>query len=440
LSTGIAKLSDTLTKVFVVLVLLLLTEGLYPVLLYPPEGEVDPVEGDPVMQVVWLGIYGVTLLLILPRWKQFLHVAAGDKLLLLLVFIAVVSILWSAAPEVTLRRLVSLMGGTLFAIYVATRYDLGYILRLLAWTLGIAALLSLVFALALPSLGTAQYGPDAGIAWKGIYGQKNVLGRTMVLSAVIFLLLALSSRRYRWVAWAFFGLSVSLLLLSSSITAMVSLLVVLILVPLYATLRRNYMLAVPLFIVTLLVGGIASAVFIDNFESILLSLGKETTLTGRTDIWPAVLEMIWQRPWLGYGYGGFWLGWSGESATVWLRNAPIGLEAPHAHNGFFDLWLELGLLGLSVFALGFVLALSRAIAWMRLTRTAEGLFPIAFLTFVLVYNIAESSLVRHQEILWVLYIVVSLSTVVRRVQLTRTNTVGGNSRKMAQPRVVRSRS
>ena len=35
-------------------------------------------------------------------------------------------------------------------------------------------------------------------------------------------------------------------------------------------------------------------------------LGKDATLTGRTQIWAAIMRQIDQRPWLGYGYAAIW--------------------------------------------------------------------------------------------------------------------------------------
>lgn len=85
------------------------------------------------------------------RWRQFINVLTRDKLLLLLVVVALCSLFWSVSPEVTLRRSVALVGTTAIGAYLATRYTVGGQLRLLAWALGIAALLSLVFGLLLPS-------------------------------------------------------------------------------------------------------------------------------------------------------------------------------------------------------------------------------------------------------------------------------------------------
>jgi O-antigen ligase len=435
LNIGNAKVSDILVKAFVVAVLLLSTNALLPLLLYGGSGGLESsAQGNDILtQLTWLTIYGVTFLLFIVRGRQCFHVATRDKLLLLLIGIAIVSILWSAEPSGTMRRSVALVGTTSFGVYLATRYGTGELLRLLAWALGISALLSLVFALALPSYGI--FIDDRGAAWQGVYVHKNYLGRVMALGAVIFLLIALDARSYRWIAWAGCGLSVILLSLSNSFAAMASLLMVLLLSPLYRALRWNYFLAMPSFMVAIVAGGIVTTLFVTNTANVLTELGRDPTLTGRTDVWGAVVEAIRQRPWLGYGYGGFWLGWAGESARVALQ---AGFMPGHAHNGFLNLWLELGLLGVSVFVLAFSLTLLRAVAQARSTKTVEGFWPLVFLTFFVLYNLTESSLLGHNDIFWILYVAVALSTFTKDTKTGAAPRAGTNPGRHVGAKTIRT--
>ena len=388
---------------FTVLAIFLFSGALVPLLRTPSGAGVQIAEGDPVLWIMWLGLYGITSLLILARWRRFVYVATRDKLLLLLVGIAVLSVLWSFAPQITLRREVALIGTTLFGAYLATRYSLDELLRLLAWALGIAALLSLIFALMFPSYGITSYA--YGNVWQGVFTGKNLLGRTMALGAIVFVLLALRTREHRLVLWSGFVLSACLLWMSNSITSLTSLFTILLLLPLYQALRWRYTLFVSLLILVVVAGGMAAMWLQANAEDVVGALGRDSTLTNRTELWRAVIEMIRQHPLLGYGYGAFWLGWSGKSAYVSLAVLQDG-DPPflHAHNGFLDLWLDLGLLGLATFALGFVLAALRAVSWVRATRTAEGLWPLVFLTFIFLYNFTESSILVHNNALWILYV------------------------------------
>jgi exopolysaccharide production protein ExoQ len=195
-------LKSTTEKGFAVLVLLLFSGALLPFLWL--EGgtftEPDASSGDPRVQVVWFIIYLITFFLLAARWQYAVQVAARNKILWVLVGIALTSVLWSDVPDITLHHGVALIGTTAFGLYFAARYRMSEQRRLLGWALAIAAVLSLVFALALPSYGVSS-GIDAQ-GWRGISSHKNQLGSIMALSTMVFLFLALTSRKRRWAAGA----------------------------------------------------------------------------------------------------------------------------------------------------------------------------------------------------------------------------------------------
>ncbi len=370
-------------------------------------------QSDSISKVLMYGIQGITGLLLVADYKRVIQTALREKLLWIIVAIALFSTFWSDVPSRTIASNINLVRITLFGVYFAARYSLKEQLHLLTWVLGIAAALSLAFIIVLPSYGVMGMGsissPEtiahAG-TWQGVYGHKNILARIMLLSTIAFFLFSPSNRRHRWLVWGCYVLSIILIVGSTSKTALIIFMTVLALLPLYRALRWNYTLVVPFFITVILVSGGFSILLLGSAEDILAAFERDLTLTGRTDLWMAVLEKIGERPWLGYGYGGFWLGLNGESVDVW--NAVLW-QPPHSHNGFLDLWLDLGLLGLSVFAFSFIAVCLRSVAWLRQNHTSEGLWPLAYLTFLLLANLTESSLLR-QNLLWILYVSITLST------------------------------
>ncbi len=410
MKTLLSKLAQILERGFVVLTLQLAAKVMMP-FISSGDGTKNYAEGSIVNQAIWLGIYLITFCLVALRWKRFIHVATADKLLLLLLAIAVLSIVWSVEPKVTLRREIGLLGSTFFAMYLATRYSPSELLRLLGWTLGIGALLSLVCGIVLPS-----YGIMGGGFWRGIYIHKNAMGRMMAMCAIILLLLTFSNRKFRWLTGLGIGLSIGLLLLSQSKGALVVFISLLALLPLYNALRLNYTIAVPLSIVVIIVSAIGLTWLVSESETVLGAFGKDATLTGRTDIWTAAVDMINQRPVLGYGYGAFWLGLGSEySAYVWNY---AGWEVPNAHNGFIDLTLDLGYLGISVFLIGFLMNYLQAVRWVLLTKTLEGVWPLEYMTLILIASQSESVTLTYKDIFWILYVTITLST---RTYLSRAS-------------------
>ena len=85
--------------------------------------------------------------------------------------------------------------------------------------------------------------------------------------------------------------------------------------------------------------------------------------------------------------------------------AQIGWTARHAHNGFLDIALDLGAVGLLIFAVPL------GVYATRIARgVASGMEPVArawpaiFLFYWMMSNLTESPLVRHDHLGWALYV------------------------------------
>jgi O-antigen ligase len=313
------------------------------------------------------------------------------------------SFLWSDFSSWSLSKGITTLQTTYFGLYIASRFSLKQQLQMLGWALGIIAVFSLLFTLAFHG-AAVEAGANAG-AWRGPFVQKNVLARIVVLGAIVFLLLALDSRRHRYWLWGGFGLCVFLILLSGSKTALLLFLLIVLLLPLYKALRWRDTKVIPLIITLILVAGSLAVLVTGNWENILLGMGRDPTLSGRTDLWELAIEKISERPWLGYGYQGFWQT-GGEAEIIWKAE---GYKPPHAHNGFVNITLDLGLIGLFLFLLTIAVTYFRAIAWLRSGRSTVELWPIFYVTFFFMYNHSENTIVEHNSFFWALLVAVALS-------------------------------
>lgn len=395
-------------QAFTIVSLLLYSRGLLYVILSGGFSEGDLGLDDPsnyrLIPMLFSLNYLVTIFLLIARWKKVIYVFSKDWLTWILLGIAVVSSLWSFSLTITLNRSLSLVGTSLFGLYLASRYSIKEQLKLLMWTFSIILLLSILFAVAVP-----KYGVMGGIhsgAWRGIFAHKNTFGRVMVLSTVVFWLQATDTKQKTWFLWLCVGLSVCLLGLAKSTTSLVNLVTIFTLFPIYHIFRWRYHLMIPGMIGVVTFSSCLTLWLVSNAATVLGMLGKDTTLTGRTDMWPYIVDMIGKQPWLGYGYDGFWQGWDSPSVYVWRA---AGWTAAHSHNGFLDLWLNLGLLGVIVFLLGFLVNLLKSLAYLRFSKSSEGLWPLMYLTHMLLGNVSESSLMLRNDIIWVLYVAVALS-------------------------------
>lgn len=352
--------------------------------------------------VIFTYIFSLSLMTL--RWKKVTYVFSKDKFIWLLLGVCALSSFWSLDSDTTVRRVFGLAGTMLFGLYFASRYTLKQQLKLCAYMLGISAVMCFLFALLIPKYGIAG-GIDTG-GWRGIYPQKNVLGRKFVLAGAVFFFFAMTNRENRWVSWLGYASSGLLVLLSKSATSLFNFIIITAAFLIYyRILRLKYKVMIPVVTLMTTVGIALYTLFVSQAETILGTVGKDTTLTGRAELWPAVLDMIAKRPWLGYGYGAFWDNNSESSLVLQI----VQWNAPNAHNGFLDLWLGLGLVGVLVFIIGFIINLLKAIYLIRWNQI-ENLWLLVFFTYTILSNLTETTLLEQNSLDWILYVSAILSS------------------------------
>jgi O-antigen ligase len=106
-----------------------------------------------------------------------------------------------------------------------------------------------------------------------------------------------------------------------------------------------------------------------------------------------------------------------------------GADFSNAHNAYLSVWLDLGLLGVSVFVLCLSWALLRAIKCARYTRTADGLWPLTYLTFYTLNGLMEASAPEENNIMWVLFVAVALTPITQHGRYSKTASDTGFARK-----------
>jgi exopolysaccharide production protein ExoQ len=135
-------------------------------------------------------------------------------------------------------------------------------------------------------------------------------------------------------------------------------------------------------------------------------LSKDVTLTGRTELWSILLVSIQQRFWLGYGFDSFWQGLQGDSLNV-IR--AVGWLVPTAHNGYLDLLLSVGIIGLILFIPLLLQGIRRALHYAGQAQDSTRFFPALLLVFWLIYNLNESALLTRSGLPFFLFIAISTS-------------------------------
>ena len=364
---------------------------------------------------------GVTLVLLCLHWQRTITTLVRAPLLWLLIGVVMLSPFWSNTPGETWGEIVPLLRITLFSLYLAARYSFKEILQLMGWAMGIAAGLSLLFGALLPSygvmgrgyIGQSQDWTHEG-SWRGIYVHKVVLGSMMSLSILLSFYLASWKNALRPLALVALPMAAIALVMSTTKAALGALVAVFLCIPVYRAFRWKTKYLATFLSIGLPAMGALLAVVVGNADSLFQAIGKDTTLSGRTEIWPLVIKNISQRPWFGYGYDSFWQnGWEGPAANVWVY-LPRGFEPPHAHNGFLDILLSFGLVGFAIFLLNVIIFSWQAIRWARAHPGSEGLVPLLLLTFMVLVNITET-LWMTSDIFWLCFATTSLA-IARKTQ------------------------
>lgn len=384
---------------FVTVAIFLLTGAVIPLLLLESGIESTLDAGSASLRLVFMWIYGVTAFLALLRWKRAVWAVIRDPLTLLVIGFAALSTAWSLEPSLTLQRSVALILTTGFGWYMAVRYAPIDLLRTMVAALGIVLVMSACFGIWLPDLGISR-GDTFG-SWQGVFTHKNTLGKYAALGALLAVLHLRSERKWSWMSFLVLAFAVPLLILSRSQTALIAVVTLFTLLPLTGVLRWRLATGAPIISGTIFVAGIVIMLIVNNLEPALAAIGRDTTFTGRTALWAAVIESALARPMFGVGYSAFWV--PGSPEADWVRRT-AGWGADASHNGFLDVWLELGAIGVTLVVLSFVAATKAALRLLRSTRAPEAAWPILCLAFIALTNMSEGGILRQNNFIWVLFV------------------------------------
>jgi O-antigen ligase len=149
--------------------------------------------------------------------------------------------------------------------------------------------------------------------------------------------------------------------------------------------------------------GLGAAVLLAP-DAFLNLLGKDATLTGRTRIWEAVMRLIQKQPWLGYGYGAVWSDESGHGPLAWIIKE-AGYRPEHAHNGWLEQWLGMGLVGLLAWSGCFLTTVVQSFWAVFARRGALFAFPFTVVFGLMI--LTESIAVAYNDLRWMLFVIVA---------------------------------
>ena len=313
----------------------------------------------------------------------------------------ITSTLWSMLPDITLKGAIAFTGFTVVSFYVGARYEWDELSRLLRWGYTSIAVVSVL-----------RY-PNVGREFAGITSHKNSLGALMVISTALWYLhysQGAKTQKERWIALFFLFFSFYLVRASSSGGSLVNSLMLIFLVSSLSFLSKlKFQWAFTALVGFTVLGIIGSVYIIDNLESIVVGgLGKDLTLTGRTEFWPQLIDAANQRPWFGYGYNAFFkIDLLGDQTPAYFVYTTNGFQPKTAHNGAIAVLLYFGYPGLILMLGSMVTNLIFAVRELSRSPLSQAGIPIIYLVFIILNNLTEGSLVDLGDV-WLAYVLITV--------------------------------
>lgn len=352
--------------------------------------------------------------------------------------LAVLSILWSHYRFESVLGVIAQLATTVLAIVLAFVLSWHEVLRTLGTALRYVIGLSFVFELWVslvvraPVYQPIATVPDEGkvsklLLWsrdllfeggpiQGINASSVLLGFMGLLGLIVFGIQLRAGLVRRGPGWFWVGIAVLTLLLTRGATVLVSLLAVVagLGLALWARrLRPEQRAPMYGFAAALIVAVIAVVLFARDWLFGLL--GKSGDMTGRLDTWQRVIDLAEERPWFGWGWVSYWPPWVEPFATL---DTKANLQVMSAHNAWLDVWLQLGIVGVLVFAPLVVLTLWRV--WFRavdpprrgfgppLPYATSALWPFLVMVALIVQSLTESRILIEWG--WLLLVLLAVKS------------------------------
>ena len=373
-------------------------------------------DGNPLDRSIDLVLIGLAIAILVTRsfdWGSFF---TRNLAVTAFIIFAMLSVFWSDFPLVAFKRWFRDLGNYIMILVVLSDPLPLDAVRTVFRRLGYLLVpLSILLDKYFPQM-SKMYDPWSGAGmYVGVTTGKNLLGLVALLSGVFFFWDTVvrwpdknerRAKRAILVNVVFLAMSFRLLINANSATCKVCMVIGCLIV---AAIQSKWGKRHPGFLKMLIPGSfclylILTFVF-GMSGNLAAAIGKDPTLTDRTKIWAFVLGMH-TNPWIGTGYESFWLGprlqWIWQTSGLGTIN--------EAHNGYLEVYLNLGIIGLLLIA-GILIASYRTICKRFAPFSSLASLSLAVWAIVLFFNVTEAGF--RSGLLWFAFLLVAISVKAR---------------------------
>jgi exopolysaccharide production protein ExoQ len=377
---------------------------------------IDALDGSPLDRGVYLALMLFAIVILAARRVRWTSVVSSNRWLCTLFLYMLLSLVWSDYPGLSFKRWIRSLIDALMALVVLTsRNPLEAECAVIRRVMLISLPLSIVFIKYFRHIGVDwdELGTEM---WVGVTTHKNVLGGLAMIGA-LYCLFEILRRRWQPKPLMLFGgyaLLAAWILRGAdahrSNTAILGFIIgAFLLCSLHLMRSRvryyhRYILAGVCVVGPLLIAAqmFQSPVMDQSVVAAgIAASGRDATLTGRTELWSDLWTIASNQPLVGVGYGAFWVG---NTHGLWERHS---WQPSQGHNGYLDVYLELGVLGVILF-LALIIASIRSLLKRLVTNFEQAALHLTWLSVIVLHNITETSYLRGSVDLWFIFL---LSTI-----------------------------
>lgn len=301
-------------------------------------------------QLVYGSLFVSSLLLLLKNRAKVLQVILKEKFLTLFFIWCLIGIYWSDLKFETFKAVFRLATVYMVLLSFFAHHGKSHeILKYLKVIIYLFVIMNLMVIFLVPAAKDPQF-----MTWRGMTDHKNQLGQVSMMCILFSLIFFGESKvkKEKSIALLFAFLSMTLLLGSRSSTAIITLgvIICIIMMGLIDTYFKPLRIGKFASVFTIFTFGITIILYYvfdpTLLDSVASTFGKDTTFTGRVELWEAVLFTAQKHIVIGGGLGAFWT--PQNPLNIALYEVFIWLPK-QAHNGYIDLLNDTGIIGLILF-------------------------------------------------------------------------------------------
>ena len=372
----------------------------------PQSSSGSEAEGSLERQVILGFGFLIGLVILLIYRFRFFELLKKNWLILIFLIFTLLSCFWSPVLIISLKRWIQFLGILLVGMAAMTTEEgPGRILNIIRFFTAILIVLALSFIL---SHSAPPFVTESG-SWKSFFSTKNELGAWCFLAVAVWLpVLKRENKLWKNLIGCFVLLIAGLLIVNSdSVTAILSISTVIICYVIIISRLPNYSIPIIITIFVLLIFLYFTNFGDRSFLNVAFdSVGRDSSLTGRTELWGQMVKSICEHPILGLGYNSFWIGEFGTSSDYVSR---MHWTMNQAHNGYLDIFNELGLVGFGIFLFVLYQTVTRTRFYMFNLKNGNMSYFLITVAFI-ISNITESSFCRIGSLGWLMLLISLVTT------------------------------